>query len=251
MFEAYNQRLAEDSRRRFAVSAASAFAVYGLAAALALFLAHRAAEIVHETDIDVTFSPLPKAEPVAVAEVPKPQARARKVAVTPPQQLVSPTQLSDKPVEQAEPSDEPVVPDVGEGGGGGGGIGTGTRVASLVPVPPKVEPTPPPQPKPTPPPVAEPINLPEDATPPEAAADNALPEYPEEARAAGVEGMVILRLVIGQTGKIEKIQVLRGEEPLLTAAIKAVKKWKYRPAIVNGRPTRVFHIVKLPFRIRA
>ncbi len=44
---------------------------------------------------------------------------------------------------------------------------------------------------------------------------------------------------------------MRGEEPFVTAAVAVVKTWRYRPALVDGQPTAVFRIVKVPFRIRS
>jgi hypothetical protein len=44
--------------------------------------------------------------------------------------------------------------------------------------------------------------------------------------------------------------VLKGEEPFTSAAIAAVKQWKYEPARLEGQPIVVFKIVDLKFRLR-
>ncbi|MEP6801947.1 MAG: TonB family protein [Acidobacteriota bacterium] len=57
------------------------------------------------------------------------------------------------------------------------------------------------------------------------------PVYPEIARRAGVEGTVVLDAQIGQNGRVEDVQVLRGLPlGLSEAASEAVRHWQYRPA---------------------
>jgi TonB family protein len=94
-----------------------------------------------------------------------------------------------------------------------------------------------------------PINLPEEATPPVESADNRRPDFPESARAAGKEGLVILKIVITELGRVGNIQVLKGEAPFVEAAIAVVKTYQYTPAFLAGRPIAVFRIVKIPFRL--
>jgi len=47
------------------------------------------------------------------------------------------------------------------------------------------------------------------------------------------------------------VQVMRGEEPFASAAIAAVKKWKYEPARHEGQPITVYRIVQIPFKLTA
>jgi TonB family protein len=65
------------------------------------------------------------------------------------------------------------------------------------------------------------------------------PVYPAAAKAAGVQGTVVLRAVIGKTGAVEKLTVVSGPEELQASAIDAVKQWVYRPYLLNGQPTEV------------
>src|SRR5262245_52542139 len=62
------------------------------------------------------------------------------------------------------------------------------------------------------------------------------PEYPEMARKARAEGKVILEIVVGRTGEIEDIRVLRSAPLFDQAAIEAVARWRYQPALQSGRP---------------
>jgi periplasmic protein TonB len=65
------------------------------------------------------------------------------------------------------------------------------------------------------------------------------PTYPPLARAARVQGAVVLRAVISRGGTIENLQVLSGHPLLVRAAIDAVGQWRYRPYILNGEPVEV------------
>ena len=65
------------------------------------------------------------------------------------------------------------------------------------------------------------------------------PNYPALARAARIEGTVQLRAVISGMGTIENLTVLNGHAMLVTAAVEAVKQWRYRPYLLNGEPIEV------------
>ena len=60
------------------------------------------------------------------------------------------------------------------------------------------------------------------------------PVYPALAKTARVEGIVVLEGTINPQGKVEKLHVVSGHPMLVDAAIEAVKKWRYRPAKLNG-----------------
>ena len=76
------------------------------------------------------------------------------------------------------------------------------------------------------------------------------PVYPEEARAAGVSGMVILEAVIDTQGNIRTAKVLRSVPPLDQAAIDAVKEWKFQPTLLNGAPVPVIMTVTVNFTVQ-
>ena len=73
------------------------------------------------------------------------------------------------------------------------------------------------------------------------------PEYPEIARNARVEGIVIIEAIIGIDGSVENARVLRSSPLLDNAALKAVRGWKYTPTLLNGRPTAVIMTVTVRF----
>lgn len=65
------------------------------------------------------------------------------------------------------------------------------------------------------------------------------PVYPSLARQARVEGAVELRAIIGKSGTIENLVVVRGHPMLATAAVEAVRQWRYRPYLLNNEPIEV------------
>ncbi len=66
-----------------------------------------------------------------------------------------------------------------------------------------------------------------------------LPTYPPLARAARLQGQVMLQAVISKQGTIENLRVLAGHPMLVPAAIEAVRQWRYRPYILNNEPVEV------------
>ncbi len=65
------------------------------------------------------------------------------------------------------------------------------------------------------------------------------PIYPQIAKAARVQGAVVLTALISKQGTIENLKVQSGHPMLTNAAIDAVKQWRYRPYVLNGEPVEV------------
>jgi periplasmic protein TonB len=65
------------------------------------------------------------------------------------------------------------------------------------------------------------------------------PMYPILARQARIQGTVELRAVISKSGTIENLTIIRGHAMLVTAAVEAVKQWRYRPYLLNNEPIEV------------
>lgn len=75
------------------------------------------------------------------------------------------------------------------------------------------------------------------------------PEYPEDARQAGVQGTVVLDAVVSADGAVSRLEPVSGPETLSPAAIAAVRWWRYEPYFVNGQPAPVETTVAVDFRL--
>jgi protein TonB len=76
------------------------------------------------------------------------------------------------------------------------------------------------------------------------------PEYSEEARKARLQGTVMLCIEVDTQGQAQHIKVSQSLGlGLDDRAIDAVKKWKFKPGKVNGKPTAVLAYVEVNFRL--
>ncbi len=75
------------------------------------------------------------------------------------------------------------------------------------------------------------------------------PTYPALARAARVQGDVVLTAVISVNGEIENLQLVSGHPMLVPAAISAVKQWRYKPYLLNGQPVEVETTITVIFSL--
>ncbi len=81
--------------------------------------------------------------------------------------------------------------------------------------------------------------------------DDRVPPYPDEAREAGIEGRVLLRVYVGASGSVEQVKVLKGlgygcDE---AAVGFARKKWRFEPATRGGRPIAKWITVPVIFEL--
>jgi len=73
------------------------------------------------------------------------------------------------------------------------------------------------------------------------------PEYPKVARQIGASGVVEIEAIISTDGKVKNAKIIRGNPMLQKAAIDAVMQWKYKPALLNGKPVESPVQIKLNF----
>jgi periplasmic protein TonB len=78
---------------------------------------------------------------------------------------------------------------------------------------------------------------------------NVNPTYPDIAKQARVQGIVILECTISPQGKVTDVKLLRGIPLLDQAAIDAVKQWVYTPTLLNGVPVPVIMTVTVNFKL--
>jgi protein TonB len=76
------------------------------------------------------------------------------------------------------------------------------------------------------------------------------PVYTEAARKEHIQGVVILQLVIDESGEVTEVEVLKGLAYGLTEnAIEAVKQWRFEPARHDGKPVSVLYNITVNFRL--
>ena len=80
------------------------------------------------------------------------------------------------------------------------------------------------------------------------------PKYPRAALAAGIEGWVEFKVDVDETGTVENVRCVGGEQKSLfqDEARRAVEKWKYKPFLdANGKPIKkTDHVVRVDFKLR-
>jgi TonB family protein len=77
------------------------------------------------------------------------------------------------------------------------------------------------------------------------------PIYPEAARRARIQGVVVLECTIGKDGRVQSVKVLRGLPLGLTeTAVDAVNKWKFKASTLNGKPVEVLYILTVRFNLQ-
>ncbi|HLN80941.1 MAG TPA: TonB family protein [Thermoanaerobaculia bacterium] len=221
------------------VSLALHLVVIGLAVGASIWFV----EDVPEPPIPVTFyAAAPPPPPPPPAAAPKPAAskpEAPKQLPVKPSEMTAPTVIPEKiPEPLAAPEPEAPATEGVEGGVEGGvpggvmggvlggvvgGTGPGTG--------------------------DEPLRVGGDVKAPQLV-NRVEPSYPEAARKARMEGVVILEAIITASGNVEDVKVLKSVNPLLdAAATRAVSQWRYRPATLNGRAVRVYLTVTVTFNL--
>jgi protein TonB len=68
-------------------------------------------------------------------------------------------------------------------------------------------------------------------------------------REARVEGKVMLLIAVKSNGSVGEVKVQSGNPALAQAAVEAVKRWKFEPAIYDGRPIAVWLPYPFVFRL--
>jgi protein TonB len=84
--------------------------------------------------------------------------------------------------------------------------------------------------------------------PPRPVVQNPMP-YPARAKAQGVTGYVLLSVLIGPTGMVEKVRVLEASPPGVfdDVAVAGVRTWRFEPAQYRGEPVRVWATQRIRF----
>lgn len=176
----------------------------------------------------------PRPAPAAAAPIVRPDQKVRRLETPPPpKELTAPKEMPKAEAPEVDPELDKGIAIWGEGGKGdvagleGGLVGgtAGGMVGGGV------------------------MAVPEDGDPPVPSPRNPRPVYPPDALAEKRTGTVMLKVIVLADGTVGDVGVLRGEEPFVSAAIAAVRRWRYEPARWRGEPITVYRVVEIPFRL--
>jgi TonB family protein len=74
-------------------------------------------------------------------------------------------------------------------------------------------------------------------------------EYPSDARIGHIQGVVALRVIVGEDGRVHALHVVKGHPMLAAAAYNAVRQWEFKPYVENGKTLPVDTNVTVTFTI--
>lgn len=77
----------------------------------------------------------------------------------------------------------------------------------------------------------------------------AMPEYPFAAKEANVQGDVVIDTLISANGSVARMKVISGPAMLREAALNALRRWRYQPSELDGKPVAVQMLVTIRFRL--
>jgi protein TonB len=83
----------------------------------------------------------------------------------------------------------------------------------------------------------------------QAATSKVQPDYPPIARQLKVEGTVELEALIGENGKVEKVNIVSGNAMLTRSGADALKQWKFTPFTEDGKPVRALAPITFAFKL--
>jgi TonB family protein len=75
-------------------------------------------------------------------------------------------------------------------------------------------------------------------------------EYPDEARAVGLEGTVLMEIWVDETGRVVRARMLRGIPMLEESAVAAVMQWRFAPTVIEGKAVPLRMTVTHSFTVR-
>ena len=220
-------------------------------AALAWAAPKESLDIVEEiTEVTLAESPEAEAEPEPEPEEVEQVDEVVQQAGPRLASLRAPIEIPDEKPREADPSapgDGAYDPYAVTGGRGrfGAGSGHGNGHAKAERPKPRVEKKPPPKP----PRRAVPRRVTAEMTPPKPLSQ-ASPVYPDELKAQGIEGVVVMKYVVEKDGSVPAAKPLSGPRPLAAICWAAMRTWRFEPAKdAEGNPVKVSQIARFSFAI--
>ena len=183
----------------------------------------------------------PPPPPSKPPEPPKPVDPPKPLPLTPPPKTVQPVLTPAPPVASPEPPAVLSAP-------------TAAPTAPAVPAATALSPAPPPPPAPTPPPAAPAPPPPPKVELPSSKADylhNPPPDYPRMSKRLGEQGRVVVKVLIGEDGRAQKVELLTtsGFERLDKSAMEAAMRWRYVPGKRGGVAEAMWYQVPIQFTL--
>lgn len=81
------------------------------------------------------------------------------------------------------------------------------------------------------------------------ATNRRVPAYPAMAKKIGLQGPVVVEIVVSPEGRVESARAISGHALLVKAAVDAVYDWQFQPTTLNGRAVRVTGVVTFNFKL--
>ncbi len=76
------------------------------------------------------------------------------------------------------------------------------------------------------------------------------PKYPPDAKVARIQGTVVLDAVIDRSGRVDGLKVVSGPGELQQSALDAVRQWRYKPFLLNGKPIEVETTINVVYSLQ-
>jgi protein TonB len=76
------------------------------------------------------------------------------------------------------------------------------------------------------------------------------PAYPDMARMARIQGVVVLHMTVDEQGQPMQVQVLEGHAVFHASAVAAARQWRFVPALLDGHPVKASFKLTLKFSLR-
>ncbi|MBZ5501266.1 MAG: TonB family protein [Acidobacteriia bacterium] len=173
--------------------------------------------------------PPPPPPPAAPVKIVKP------VRIIQPQRMVAPTVIPKRiEIVKEEAPDVGMASSVGVVGGTGA---LGGSLGGIIGAPPPPKPV-----------VTAPVRIGGNVMEAKAL-ERAQPMYPAIAKAAHVQGTVVLHAIISKEGVVEQLQLISGPPLLVSSAMDAVRQWRYRPTLLNGEAVEVDTTIQVVFTL--
>jgi TonB family protein len=76
-----------------------------------------------------------------------------------------------------------------------------------------------------------------------------VPKYPDEARQRGIQGPVVMKVLVGRDGSVQEVKVISGNPELVPAAVGALRQWRFQPHLLKSNPVEFETQVTLNFSL--